>query len=104
MCIVSTCVLHNWCIIENDVEEEDFEEVVSSLDCNVNRFSAEAELGRRRAIGGGNNKCEMLCQYINAKVWIDLPFFLLWEAHTLGLGFGSPAISRSNSKMLSIKL
>ena len=43
MCIVSTCVLHNWCIIENDVEEEDFEEVVSSLDCNVNRFSADAE-------------------------------------------------------------
>ena len=48
MCIVSVCVLHNWCIIENDVEEEDFEEVVSSLDCNVNRFSAKAELGRRR--------------------------------------------------------
>ena len=45
MCIVSVCVLHNWCIIENDVEEEDFKEVVSSLDCNVNRFSAEAELG-----------------------------------------------------------
>ena len=36
MCIVSTCVLHNWCIIENDVEEKDFDEVVSSLDCNVN--------------------------------------------------------------------
>ena len=45
MCIVSACVLHNWCIIENDVEEEDFEEVVSSLDCNVNRFSVEAQLG-----------------------------------------------------------
>ena len=68
LCIVSACVLHNWCIIENDVEEEDFEQVVSNLDFNVNRFSAEAELGRRRAMGGGNTKCEMLCEYINAKV------------------------------------
>ena len=67
-CIVSACVLHNWCIIENDVDEEEFNEVISSFDCNVNRFTAEAELGRRRALGGGNTKCEMLCAYIDGKV------------------------------------
>ena len=68
LCIVSACVLHNWCIIENDVEEEDFAQVVSNLNFNVNRFSAEAELGHRRAMAGGNTKREMLCEYINAKV------------------------------------
>ena len=68
MCIVSTCVLHNWCILENDVDEDDFEETISNLDFNVNRFSAEAELGCRRALGGGNTKREMLCDYINSKV------------------------------------
>ena len=50
------------------MEEEDLEEVVSSLDCNVNRFSAEAELGRRRAMAGGNTKPEILCHYIDGKV------------------------------------
>ena len=67
-CIVSACVLHKWCIIENDVDEEEFDEVISSFDCNVNRFTAEAELGRRRALGGGNTKHEMLCAYIDGKV------------------------------------
>ena len=68
MCIVSTCVLHNWCILENNVDEDDFEEAISNFDFNVNRFSAEAELGHRRALGGGNTKREMLCDYINSKV------------------------------------
>ena len=67
-CIVSSCVLHNWCIMENDVDEEEFEETISNLDFNVNRFSAEAELGCRRALGGGNTKHEMLCAYINGRV------------------------------------
>ena len=68
ICIVSACVLHNWCIMENDVDEEDFEEAISNLDCHVNRFTAEAELGRRRALGGGNTKREMLCAYIDQRV------------------------------------
>ena len=68
MCIVSACVLHNWCILENDVDEDDFEEAISNLDLNVNRFSTEAELGHRRALSGGNTKHDMLCDYINSKV------------------------------------
>ena len=66
--IVSACVLHNWCILENDVDEEECEETISNLDFNVNRFSAEAELGRRRALGGGNTKREMLCNFIDQRV------------------------------------
>ena len=68
ICIVSACVLHNWCIMEQDVEEEEFEEAISNLDFNVNRFTAEAELGCRRALGGGNTKREMLCAYIDQRV------------------------------------
>ena len=68
MCIVNSCVLHNWCIMENDVDEDAFEELISNLDCHVHPFNAESELGRRRASGGGHTKREFLCQYINSKI------------------------------------
>ena len=64
-CIVSACVLHNWCIIEDDGEEgfEAYEGV--SLDNAVGRnITAEAYMGRRRANGGGTTKRDLLCQYI----------------------------------------
>ena len=54
--------------MEQDVEEEEFEEAISNLDYNVNRFTAEAELGHRRALEGGNTKREMLCAYIDQRV------------------------------------
>ena len=67
-CIISACVLHNWCIFEDDCDEENFEDYVSNIDFTVNRFSAETIMGRRRALGGGLTKREMLCAYINSKV------------------------------------
>ena len=67
-CIVSACVLHNWCIFEDDCDKDDFQEYVSNIDFTVNRFSVETILGRRRALGGGLTKREMLCAFINSKV------------------------------------
>ena len=67
-CIVTACVLHNWCIFEDDCDEEIFEDYVSNIDFTVNRFSAKTILGRCRALGGGLTKREMLCTYINSKV------------------------------------
>ena len=63
-CIVSSCVLHNWCILEDDGEE--FEEVQGDgLDFGVGQnLTADAYLGRRRANGGGVTKRDMLCSYI----------------------------------------
>ena len=63
-CIVSACVLHNWCIMEDDGDE--FDEVQGgNLDLDVaNNITAEAYLGRRRANGGGITKRDLLCQYI----------------------------------------
>ena len=54
LCVVSACVLHNWCIMENDTDEDSFEDVISTLDCDVHPYSAECELGSRRALGGGH--------------------------------------------------
>ena len=67
-CIVSSCVLHNWCIIEDDCDEEAFDEYVADLDTDVTNLPATAVLGRRRAIGGGMTKRYMLCQYIDGRV------------------------------------
>ena len=52
-CIVSACVLHNWCIFQDDCDGDNFEDYVSNIDFTVNRFSAETILGRQRALGGG---------------------------------------------------
>ena len=67
-CIISACVLHNWCIFEDDYDEENFEDYISNIDFTVNRFSAYTIMGRHRALRGGLTKREMLCTYINSKV------------------------------------
>ena len=67
-CIVSACVLHNWCIFEDDCCEESFDEYIANLDTDVNTLPATAILGRRRALGGGMTKRDMLCNYIDSKV------------------------------------
>ena len=67
-CIVSSCVLHNWCIIEDDCDEKAFDQYVADLDTDVTNLRATAVLGCRRAIGGGMTKHDMLCEYINARV------------------------------------
>ena len=62
-CIVAACVLHNWCIMEDDGEFDDVDG--DPLDMAVgNNITADAYLGRKRATGGGVNKRELLCQYI----------------------------------------
>ena len=62
-CIVSACVLHNWCILEDD--GDDFDEVGEVLDNSVGQnLTAEAYMGRRCTAGGGQNKRDLLCQFI----------------------------------------
>ena len=62
-CIVAACVLHNWCIMEDD--DKDFEDIGIRLDNEVTRnITADAYLGRKRASGGGMNKRNLLCAYI----------------------------------------
>ena len=45
-CIVSSCVLHNWCIMEDDCDEESFEDYVSNLDTEVTTLPATSVLGK----------------------------------------------------------
>ena len=54
--------------MENDTDEDSFEDVISTLDCDVHPYSAECELGSRCALGGGVTKRDILCDYINSKV------------------------------------
>ena len=64
--VVAACILHNWCIMEDDGDEEEFESIITeSLRTDVTRNKpATAIVGLRRAIGGGNTKRNILCQYI----------------------------------------
>ena len=63
-CIVSACVLHNWCLMEDDGDE--FDELQGhNLDMNVgDNITADAYLGWKRANGGGITKRDILCQKI----------------------------------------
>ena len=54
--------------MEDNCDEESFEDYVSQLDTDVTILPATAVLGRKRAIGGGMTKRDMLCQYIDARV------------------------------------
>ena len=60
--VVAACVLHNWCILEDDADEEAFEEIiVQSLRNDISHGKpASSIVGRRRACGGGNTKRNML--------------------------------------------
>ena len=62
-CILSACVLHNWCILEDD--GEDFEDIGEILDTTVGQnLTADAYMGRRCAAGGGQNKRDLLCEIV----------------------------------------
>ena len=66
--IVAACVLHNWCIMEDDDDEEAFDSLVhESLRTDVSdQKPAEVILGRRRALGGGNMKRNLMRDYISS--------------------------------------
>ena len=68
MSVVAACVLHNWCIMEDDEDDTMFRlaENVQELDMHVNDyFPAAMMVGRRRANAGGNTKREMLSSIIS---------------------------------------
>ena len=64
LCVVAACVLHNWCLIEDDDDETMFDLLDLELETDVNDTSADIELGRMRAHAGGVTKREMMCNTI----------------------------------------
>ena len=63
--VVAACVLHNWCLIEDDDDESLFDFNDTELETDVNdHISAETELGPQRANAGGVNKHLILCELI----------------------------------------
>ena len=65
LCVTAACVLHNWCLMEDDDDETSFDEIDTKLDTAVcENVPASAVMGRKRAMGGGSTKREMYCEYI----------------------------------------
>ena len=58
-CVVACCVLHNWCLIEDDADESAFEQIGEELETEVN---AEDPSGRGAC--GGVTKRDILCDII----------------------------------------
>ena len=71
-CVVAACVLHNWCLMEDDDDDSLFKlaeqnEVTELLQTDVNDyFPAALIIGKRRANAGGNTKREMLSAIISS--------------------------------------
>ena len=69
---MAACVLHNWCLLEEDADESVFD-LIEDLETDVNDYMpASAIVGTRRANAGGNNKREMNANiYKNLKILSD---------------------------------
>ena len=71
MSVVAACVLHNWCLMEDDDDESIFKlaeenQNTGVLQTDVNDyFPAALIIGNRRANAGGNTKREMLSAIIS---------------------------------------
>ena len=62
--VVAACVLHNWCLLEDDADESVFD-LIEDLETDVNDYMpASAIVGTRRAYAGGNNKREMIANIL----------------------------------------
>ena len=65
MCVVTACVLHNWCLIE-DNEDTDVFEYVDELEIDDHiGIPAATIIGNRRAHGPGSLKRDMLAAVRN---------------------------------------
>ena len=67
LCIMSACVLHNWCLMEDDDDESAFDILLEGegVDTHVcDRLPASAAVGVRRSAEGGTSKRDILCNYI----------------------------------------
>ena len=67
--VIAACVLHNWCIMEDDDDDTIFKlaegQANGQLQTDVNDYvPAVLILGRRRANAGGNTKREMLTDIV----------------------------------------
>ena len=61
-CVVACCVLHNWCLIEDNDDESAFENIGDELETEVNLDEAS---GVQRSNSGGVTKRDILCDIIS---------------------------------------
>ena len=67
--VVAACVLHNWCLMEDDDDDTIFKLAEQNEDTVLletnDYFPAALIIGKRRANAGGNTKREMLSAIIS---------------------------------------
>ena len=64
MIVVAACLLHNWCLMEDDEDVTSFDEVEQlEMDGHLG-IPAAAIIGRWVACGAGRNKRDILCEII----------------------------------------
>ena len=61
-CVVACCVLHNWCLIEDDADETAFEAMGEELETDVNLDDGGATL--QQSSSGGITKRDILCDIV----------------------------------------
>ena len=67
LCVAAACVLHNWCLMEDDDDESSFDNIedAQALATDVcNNIPASAVMGHKRASGGGTTIRDLYCEYI----------------------------------------
>ena len=61
-CVVACCVLHNWCLIEDDDDESAFDSIGEEIETDVN--NEEPAAANLRTTSGGVTKRDILCNII----------------------------------------
>ena len=61
-CVVACCVLHNWCLIEDDDDESAFDSIGEDLQTDVN--TEDPGHASQRNNSGGVTKRDILCQIV----------------------------------------
>ena len=62
---MATCVLHNWCLMEDDDDKTVFDLLDQELEIDVNDHITAAAIGGVRANSGGVMKRDILSTIIN---------------------------------------
>ena len=64
LCVVATCILHNWCLMEDDGDISSFDAMDELKTKGHLGIPAAAVLGTSAALGSGTHKRDQLCRQI----------------------------------------
>ena len=66
MTVVACCVLHNWCLMEDDGDISSFDAIEELETEGHLGIPAISILGQQLALGGGTHKCDQLMHIVSS--------------------------------------